>query len=74
METVIISLPLTNGIKSNDTHTTSLDIFQVFTLSDLNCLRDKDQELFQTLNQLVSKVVTSMSFQLKLQIKDHMIP
>ena len=30
-EPVLVSLPLTNGLELNDSHTTTLDNFQVFT-------------------------------------------
>ena len=35
IEAVLVSLPLTNGLELNDSHTTTLDNFQVFTLIDL---------------------------------------
>ena len=38
IETVLISIPLTNGLKLNNSHTTTLDAFQVFTLSELKLL------------------------------------
>ena len=41
MKTMLVSIPLTNGLKLHNSHTTTLEIFQVFTLSDLNLLLAK---------------------------------
>ena len=41
IEAVLVSLPLTNGLELNESHTTILDKFQVFTLSDLQLLLPK---------------------------------
>ena len=35
---MLVSIPLTNGLKLNNSHTITLDTFHVFTLSDLKLL------------------------------------
>ena len=41
IEAILVSLPPTNGLELNDSHTTTLDSFQVFTLSNLQLLLQK---------------------------------
>ena len=48
IETVISSIPLTNCLKLNNSHTTTLDTFKVFALSDLKLLLPKIFEQYAT--------------------------
>ena len=42
IEAVLVSLPLTNGVELNNSHTTTMDKIQVFTLSGMKLLLPKN--------------------------------
>ena len=48
IEAVLVSLPPTNGLELKDSHTTTLDSFQVFTLRKLKLLLPKIFEQYCT--------------------------
>ena len=48
IETVLVAIPLTDDLKLSNLHKTTLDTFQVFTLSDLRLLLSKNFEQYGT--------------------------